>query len=90
MSIFVCLRRNDRLLYVTLRKSKNAVVFLLPLPFTDMETPWVLGAFILKLYRSTLAKSPNIFTLDFNTILALRGPCTGQGYCSGHRVHVEV
>lgn len=32
MSIFVCLRRDDRLLYVTLRKSKNAVVFLFPSP----------------------------------------------------------
>lgn len=50
----------------------------------------MLGAFILKLYHCTLAKSPNIFTLDFNTILALGGPCTGQGYCSGRRVHIEV
>lgn len=66
-------------LYVTLKKSNNAVdfVFLSPSQYRD---PWVSGAFISRLYPCPLGKSPNISTLNFNTSLAPNGHCTGQGY----------
>lgn len=94
MRVFVCLRRADSRLYVTLRQSKNAVISLFPTP---SHVYWPLGALqtsqsgalMLKLCHCTLAKSSNTFNLDFNTIEALLGPCVEQDYFSTHRIHLH-
>lgn len=84
--VYFCVSE-ENWLYVTLA-GKNAVDFIFPSSSEIQRS--LSGAFILKLYHCTLAKSPHIFTLNFNTILALNGHCIGQGYVSAHRVHTAV
>lgn len=80
-------------LHLTLRKKqKCCIISFFPPHNPNCRDPRVLSAneTVRKLSLCHGKESPHIFTLYFNKILALHGPCTGQDHFSACRVYIEV